>query len=49
MTQFQENTGTDGRMDRRMDKHYFIGPFWLTPGVQKSVRPHKEDSYGDRF
>ena len=31
MMQFQENTRTDGRMDRP----YFIGPFRLPPGVQK--------------
>ena len=29
--QFQENARTDGRTVRP----YFIGPFWLPPGVQK--------------
>ena len=41
--QFQENAQTDGRADgrmegwkdRRTDRPYFIGPFQLTPGVQK--------------
>ena len=26
---------TDRRMDRRTDRPYFIGPFWLPPEVQK--------------
>ena len=25
----------DGRKDGRMDRPYFIGPFWLPPGVHK--------------
>ena len=28
---------TDRRKDRRTDRHYFIGPFRLRPGVQKSL------------
>ena len=39
---FQENARTDGRMDGRtggrMDRHYFIGSFWLTLGVQKDFK-----------
>ena len=39
MIQFQENTRTEGQTkgqkDERMDRPYFIGPFWLPPGVQK--------------
>ena len=43
MIQLQENTQKDGRtarmMDgrtgRRTDRTYFIGPFWLRPGVKK--------------
>ena len=27
----------DGGMDERMDRRYFIGPFWLMPEVQKVV------------
>ena len=27
----------DGKMDGRMDRPYFIGPFWLPPGIQKEV------------
>ena len=27
----------DGRMDGRMDRPYFIGPFRLPPGVQQSM------------
>ena len=33
--QFQENTWTDGRMGRKTDIPYFIGPFRLPLGVQK--------------
>ena len=29
------NRRKDGGMDRWMDRPYFIGPFWLLPGVQK--------------
>ena len=31
----------DGRMDGRLDRQtpYFIGPFWLRPGVQKVKIP----------
>ena len=32
--QFQENTQKDGGTDGRMDRPYFIGPFWQ---VQKVV------------
>ena len=39
MIQLQENAWADGRMegwkDRKTDRPYFIGPFWLIPGVQK--------------
>ena len=31
MIQFQENAQTEGQIDRS----FFIGPLWLTPGVQK--------------
>ena len=44
MTQFQENTSTDGRMngrkeerkDRQTDRPYFTEPFQILPGVQKA-------------
>ena len=32
---------TDGRMDGRMDRPYFIGPFWLRPGVQRIPNHYK--------
>ena len=35
MSQSQENLQTDERTEGRMDRPYFIGPFWLPPGVQK--------------
>ena len=34
MIQFQENAWTDGRT-RRTERPYFVGPFWLLPGIQK--------------
>ena len=40
MIQFKENAQTDGRTDGRMegwtDRSYFIGPFQLLLGAQKS-------------
>ena len=38
MIQFKENAQTDGRMDGRMDRPYFTGPFRLSPGVQKFAK-----------
>ena len=35
MIQFQENAWTDGRMDGRTDRCYFIGLFQLMLGVEK--------------
>ena len=38
MILFQENARMEGQKDRpkdgRTDRPYFIGPFWLPPGVQ---------------
>ena len=38
MSQSEENFQTDGRLEGRTegqkDRPYFIGPFWLLPGVQ---------------
>ena len=34
---FKKNAQTDGRMDTRMDRPYFIGPLWLLPEVQKML------------
>ena len=46
MIQFQENTWTEGRMegqkDGRTDRPYFIGSFWLPPGVQQKRNFHKD-------
>ena len=40
MIQFQENTWTDGRT-RRTERPYFIGPFWLLPGIQNGLKTKK--------
>ena len=37
MSQSRENLQTDGRTDRRMERPYFIGPFWPRMQVQKLV------------
>ena len=38
MMQFQENTRTEERMNRSMDRPYFKGPIRLPPGVQKNMK-----------
>ena len=35
-TEGQKDRRTDERMERRTDRSFFIGPFWLLPGVQKA-------------
>ena len=44
MIQFKENArtggGMEGQKDGKTDRPYFIGPFQLLPGVQKSEHPH---------
>ena len=35
-SQSRENLRTDGRMDGKMDKPYFIGPFRLRPAIQQN-------------
>ena len=35
MSQSRENLWTDGRMDGKTDKPYFIGHFRLRPGIQQ--------------
>ena len=34
MIQFHENAQTDEKVEGRKDRNYFIGPFWLPPGLQ---------------
>ena len=50
MIQFKKNARTDRRMDGgtegRSDRPYFIGPFWLLQGVQKSSQTHLTGSLG---
>ena len=45
MIQFKENSQTDKRTDGRTegqtDRPYFIGPFRLPPGVQKTNKDMK--------
>ena len=48
MIQFKENARTDRRKDGktggRKDRPYFIGPFQLPPGFQKSTPNYNFDS-----
>ena len=39
----------DGEKGRKMDRPYFLGPFWLLPGVQhgSTVKPVYNDHLGD--
>ena len=50
MSQSQENIlterRTNGRTDGRMDKPYFIGPFWPRPGVQYVEKAIKKAKRG---
>ena len=40
MIPLPKNAQTDGRMDGRTDRPYFIRPFRLMPGVQKTCGKH---------
>ena len=42
MSQFQENLQANRWMDGRMDKPYFIGPFWPRPAVKKAKKKKKK-------
>ena len=44
MIQFQDNSQTDGSTDKRTDRSYFIGPFWLLLGIQKTPINQTKDS-----
>ena len=57
MIQFKENARTDGRMDgrtegwkdRRTDRPYFIGPFWLLLGPKYLIyNPKIRRLYGKK-